>query len=423
MKYVNRIIEKKIKENLSVMGAVVIEGIKACGKTETGRIFAKSEIRLDIDEEAKNLALISPRSLLSGEVPRLIDEWQVVSELWNYVRHEIDDRQDSGQFILTGSSNPMDEITRHSGAGRFARLRMRPLSLSELGLSNSEISLESLLNNELPNSQAEARTLEDMMAIVCKGGLPSTLSMSLNQSLLFMQNYVTDLTHIDLDADESGESRMSPQKVLKTLSSIARNIASPVNISTLMKDSALNRSTVEKNLNMLERLMIVENQPSWGTHLRSSKRVQASPKLHFADPSIAVGLLKARPETLIKDLKTFGLLFESMVVRDLRVYSDAIGATVSHFRQDGNHKRGDLGLEVDAIVDAGDTRWAAFEIKLSARQEILDEAAKNLLNFANKIDTEKSSPPASLNIITGLGEYAYRRKDGVNIIPITALGV
>jgi predicted AAA+ superfamily ATPase len=422
MGYITRIIERQIEKNLSVMGAVVIEGAKACGKTETGRHFAKSEVRLDIDMEAKKIANISPGTVLSGQTPRLIDEWQVVPELWDFVRHEVDDRQDVGQFILTGSSRPTDEITRHSGAGRFARLRMRPLSLAELKKSNSEVTLESLLNGETPGSHTNALTLEDLIETVCRGGLPSAVSMNISEALLFMRNYVTDLSHIDLDTN-GGISKMSPEKVTNTLYSVARNVASPVNISTLAKDAGINRETVERNLSILGRLMVVENQPSWGTHLRSSGRIQESPKLHFVDPAIAVAALRAKPDSLLKDLNTFGLLFESMVVRDLRIYADALGASVSHYRQDGDHKRENTGLEIDAIVDAGDTRWAAFEMKLSARDEPLGEAAQNLINFSNKIDTEKASPPASLNIITGLGEYAYKRPDGVNVIPITALGI
>jgi predicted AAA+ superfamily ATPase len=297
------------------------------------------------------------------------------------------------------------------------------MSLAELGKSNSGVTMESLLNGAIPESHTKPFTLEDLIETVCRGGLPGTLSMNTEQALLFMRNYVTDLTHIDLDANDLGVSRITPEKVANTLLSIARNVASPVNIATLTKDAGINRETVERNMGILERLMIVETQPPWGTHLRSAGRLQESPKLHLVDPSIAVAALRARPEALLNDLNTLGLLFESMVVRDLRVYADTLDASVFHFRQDGDHRRGSAGLEVDAIVDAGDTRWAAFEVKLSARDEILDEAAKNLLSFVAKIDTKRSLQPASLNIITGLGEYAYRRADGVNVIPITSLGV
>jgi predicted AAA+ superfamily ATPase len=430
MRYRARVVDQQISRALSVMGGVLIEGIRACGKTESGRHFAKSEARLDIDNRMRDLAEISPKLVLEGQTPRLIDEWQVVPELWNLVRHEIDDRQLRGQFILAGSTRPTDDITRHSGAGRMARIRMRPMSLQELGLSNGSVSVESLLNGEAPEALCEEKQLTDIVEIIVRGGWPAAVDLPLADAQFFVSNYVRDLMHVDIN--QITDRQRSVLKISSTLHSIARNIATPLNFRTLTRDTSGGREassnpvgdehTVKEYVNLLDRLMVVENQPAWDVHLRAPGRIQKSPKLHFVDPSLASAILRAKPESLLQDLNFLGLLFESAVTRDLRIYADSFTAGVFHYRVDGDRKRETAGLEVDAIVDAGDTRWAAFEVKLGARDEILDKAAANLVNFSKKIDTSKSTPPASLNIITGLGAYAYQRKDGVNVVPIGALG-
>lgn len=396
------------------MGAVVVEGPKACGKTETARQVAASEVLLDIDEAAKQAVAVDPGLVLEGETPRLIDEWQREPRIWDRVRREVDARGGPGQFILTGSAIPADEATRHTGAGRMARLRMRPMSLFEVGQSNGRISLAGLLEGEAMQSPEVGLTVQGLAKEIAIGGWPGLRGLEPDQALRATRDYLEDIRRVEIRRADG--IRRDPSKVGQLLRSLARNVATYATATTLAIDArgdaeSVDRHSVSAYLDALDRLMIVEDQPAWAPHLRSKYVLRSAVKRHFVDPSLAVAALRATPVRILKDPHLLGFLFESLVVRDLRVYAQASDAHVLQYR-DSN------GLEVDAIVEAVDGRWAAFEIKLGAGR--VDEGAESLLRFARQIDTARSGDPASLAVIVGTG-YGYVRDDGVQIIPIGAL--
>jgi uncharacterized protein len=415
MPYVERIIDRDLTAKLKAIGAAVIEGPKACGKTVTAQHLAASEVRLDLDLEAREAAALEPALVLDGPTPRLIDEWQLEPALWNHVRRAIDDRGKPGQFILTGSAVPADDITRHSGAGRLTRLRMRPMSLYEKSRSTGRISLSRLLNGSTEGSPEAKLTLPELTEQIVLGGWPALLELNEDEGLGFAGDYLEEIRRVDVSA-VSGSHR-DPVKVGRLLHSIGRNVAGSPSIATLARDAgggdgSLRHETVSEYLDALRRLMIVEEQPAWGVHLRTTHSLRKAAKIHFVDPSLAVAAMGTGPERLVKDLNLLGLLFESLAIRDLRVYSQNADAEVLHYRDSD-------GLEVDAIVQARDGRWAAFEIKLGSNR--IDEAAANLHKFARRIDTDTCGPPAVLGVIVGSG-YGYRREDGVQVIPLGALG-
>lgn len=415
MPYLERVADRELKAKLDALGGVVIEGPKACGKTMTGQRIAASEVRLDIDPAAREAANLEPLFVLDGAPPRLIDEWQLAPEIWNHVRRAIDDRGLPGQFILTGSSVPTDDIIRHSGAGRLARLRMRPMSLYEKGRSIGGISLSRLLAGEAEGSPEAKLTIPEIIDEIVLGGWPGLLERSRDQALTAAANYLDEIRRVEIRT-VSG-TRRDPVKVGRLLRSIGRNVATHASIATLARDAggndgSLNRETVDEYLDGLRRLMVVEDQPAWGVHLRTTHTLRKAAKIHFVDPSLAAAAMRASPERLARDFESLGFLFESMVVRDLRVYAQATDASVFQYRDSD-------GLEVDAIIEAHDGRWAAFEIKLGFGQ--VEEAAASLRKFAGRIDTSRCGPPAALGVIVGSG-YGYRREDGVHVIPIGALG-
>jgi predicted AAA+ superfamily ATPase len=411
--YAARIADAELKERLRYMGAVLVEGPKACGKTETARQIAKSEVRLDVDRRSRETAELDPQLILDGEAPRLLDEWQLVPEIWNYVRRAVDDRQQPGQFILAGSAQPTNDETRHTGAGRISRLTMRPMSLFELGMSKGEISLSALLAGK-PGSASDAeRELPEIATAICRGGWPAFKDLDLPDALKGVRGY---LNEIPRDTRRLGQSH-KPERVTRLIESLARNVATPVAASTLAEDASrpedpISERTVAGYLSSLGRLFVIEDQPAWLPHLRSRYRLRKSVKRHFVDPSLAVAALRGRPESLMRDLNFLGLLFESLVVRDLRVYAQPLEGEVQYYQDNS-------GLEVDAIVDAG-TSWGAFEVKLGGTKPI-DEAAANLLKFRDRVDSSRTGPPAVLGVIVANG-YGYVRKDGVQIIPIGCLG-
>jgi predicted AAA+ superfamily ATPase len=415
MAYLKRIIDLELAAKLAAMGAVVIEGPKACGKTVTAQHLAASEVRLDIDLEARQAAALEPAFVLDGPTPRLIDEWQLEPAIWNHIRRAIDDRQRPGQFILTGSAIPADDATRHSGAGRLTRLRMRPMSLYEMGQSTGAMSLAGLLEGGAEGSPEAKLTLTELAEQIVLGGWPSLIGRRRSEALSFAADYLEEIRRIDVSAVSA--VRRDPVKVGRLLRGIGRNVATSVSIATLARDAGgddgpLSYETIEAYLDSLRRLMIVEDQPAWGVHLRTTHTLRKAAKIHFVDPSLAVAAMGAGPERLLKNLNLLGLLFESMAVRDLRVYAQAADANIFHYRDSD-------GLEVDAIVEAGDGRWAAFEIKLGANR--VEEGAENLHRFVKRIDTSRCGPPAALGVIIGSG-YGYRREDGIYVIPIGALG-
>jgi predicted AAA+ superfamily ATPase len=414
--YLPRIVDEELADLLQAVGGVVVEGPKACGKTETARRLAASEVRLDIDVNARATAAVEPSLLLAGATPRLLDEWQLQPSVWNHVRRAIDDRGRTGQFILTGSAVPADDITRHTGAGRIARLRMRPMTLLEAQLGSGAISLAALLAGAPPRSPDPGLAIPELARAIAVGGWPGLHSLAPRQALRAVRDYLDEIRRTDVQRVEGG-IRRDPERVGRLLRSLARNVATPATLTTLASDAGgadgpLKDDTVREYLDALGRLLIVEDQPAWAPHLRSRYALRNAPKRHFVDPSLAVAALRATPERLLEDIRLLGLLFESLVVRDLRVYAQACDAQVLHYRDSD-------GLEVDAIVQRADGTWGAFEIKLGATQA--EEAAAVLQRFARRIDTDRCGEPAVLGVIVGAG-YGYRRKDGIAVIPIGALG-
>ena len=413
MSYRSRVVDAEVSRRLQSTGALVIEGPKGCGKTSTARRHAASEVLLDTDVNAKRAALIDPMLVLDGRTPRLIDEWQVAPGVWNAVRRAIDDRGDHGQFLLTGSAVPADDHVRHTGAGRFAHLRMRPMSLYELGQSTATVSLRALLNGEFASCQNPGLTLGDLIDLTVTGGWPRNIGLTPLQATAQLRDYLVTISRTDVRRLDDTMRR--PRRVMKLMQVLARHVATDVKNSTLEADwsdeTNISRNTIADYLGALDRVMVIEDQPPWAPHLRGKARVRQAPKRHFVDPSLAVAAARATPAKLLKDLAYFGTLFESLVVRDLRIHAQAAEASVYHYRDNSD-------LEVDAVVDADDGCWAAFEVKLG--QHEVEKAAATLLRFANKIDTTKTGKPGMLAVITGMG-YGYRRPDGVAVIPVGAL--
>lgn len=407
MSYRERIVEKEIKRLLKIAGAVIVEGPKACGKTATASQLSASKIYLDTDANVSELAAVDPRRLLIGATPRLLDEWQRVPELWNLVRREVDETGEVGRFIFTGSATPVDDISRHSGAGRFARIRMRPMSLTELGVSTQQVSLSALLNKQSGIAGSSELTLEDIADFVVRGGWPGQLKLSTAEAARLNVEYLNQVSRTEIT--ELLGIKRDPVKVMAVIRSLARGVSSEIGIAAIAKDAGVSQQWVPQYLAALEQLMVTDDQPAWNSHLRSSHSLRKSPIRHFACSSLAAAALRATPKALLADLKTLGLLFESMVVRDLRVYAQTLGGELFHYRDSS-------GLEVDVIIDNG-IEFAAFEIKLGNRQ--IDDAAAQLLKFSQRIDPGGRELVA-LGVITATG-VAYTRNDGVSVIPIGTL--
>ncbi len=413
--YLPRIQQDILTDLLATNGAVIIEGVKACGKTVLARQVAESEVLLDVDAAARQAIAVDPKRVLEGDVPRLIDEWQIEPAIWNHVRRAVDDRGEAGQFILTGSAVPPDDITRHTGAGRISRLHLRPMSLLETKHSTGEISLQDLLSGRFSGCSDTQLKFEDVIDQLCRGGWPGNFGKSQQASLRAQRDYLREIQRADIVRVDG--VRRDPVKVDRVLRSLARNSATTVSVRTMAVDAggadgALDSSTVRDYLNALERLMIYEEQPAWSSHFRSRATLRKSSKRHFVDPSLAVAALRLTPQRLRKDLNGLGSLFESMVHKELSIYSDVCDASVYHYQDS-------TGLEVDAIVDDHQGAWCAFEVKLSVGQ--IDQAARTLLKFWDRIDTGRAGEPRMLAVIVSSG-YGYLRNDGVAVIPIGALG-
>ncbi len=415
MEYAPRVVDEELGRRLASTGAVVVEGPKACGKTATARQVATSEVLLDIDENARRAIAVDPALVLDGPTPRLIDNWQMEPAIWNHLRRAVDDRGRPGQFILTGSAVPPDDLTRHTGAARLTRLRMRPMSLFETGHATGAVSLKALLDGQPPQSPESVLSVPALAERIAVGGWPGHLRRTVPQALQAGRDYLDEIRRADVA--RVGGTHRDPERVGRVLRALARHVSTYVTTTTLAADAggadgALARDTVSEYLSALARLMVIEDQPAWAPHLRSKSTLRGSPKRHFVDPSLAVAALRGTPERLLADLNLLGFLFESLVIRDLRVYAQAADAAVLQYRDN-------TGLEVDAVVEAGDGRWAAFEVKLGSR--LIDEGAANLRKFRDRIDTRKCGTPAALAVIVATG-YAYQREDGVGVIPIGALG-
>ena len=416
MNYSKRFADKELAKKLSEAGAVLICGPKACGKTETALQAAASVVRLDTDAQARIAMDIEPARVLQGTRPRLLDEWQEFPALWNLVRREVDDAKQDAQFILTGSANPDEKARRHSGAGRFSVLPMRPMSLFERGWSSGEVRLADLFARKpKPLSSADVSApLDELAEKIIYGGWPGLLGKPLSRAISFSRDYAALTAEVDIS--RVSEKRRDPAKVARLMQSLARNISTEATLATLAADvrgaaGAFKDETAADYLDALERLMFVENLPAWRAHIRSSATLRQQPKCHFADPSLACGILRLDTGKLLADLNYFGLLFESLVIRDLRVYAQANDGKVFHYRDSA-------GREIDAIVETGNGDWLAVEVKLGLGAA--DAAAANLLKFAANINTSKTPAPKALVVITANG-FAHRRPDGVNVIPLATL--
>jgi hypothetical protein len=410
MKYIKRLIEPQLMSALNSSGAVFIRGVKASGKTETAIRFAKSVVNLQHSERNRILAEVSPQDLLDGATPRLIDEWQEVPSIWNNIKIETDKRQATKQFILTGSSTLKDNVKIHSGAGRIITLDMTTLSWAELGYSNSSMSLATLLSGGSVKPKQNQTELKTILKRLVVGGWPALIGKGEHSAIALNRSYV-DLLLSDDISRVSGVQR-NRQKAEKVLQSLARNIATNVDISTIASDAGSPRPTTYEYLDDFRRIMILIDQPAWNVHIRSSASLRLTPRRHLADPSLACATLGLSSENLFNDLNYSGFLFESLVFHDLTVYASQNDAKLSYYRDSS-------GTEVDIIVEKRDGSWAAFEVKLGDVN--LDLAASKLLSFVANIDTKKSKTPTSLNIITGTG-LSYTRPDGVNIFPLSVLG-
>ena len=416
MSYIKRIIEEDLVEKLAASGAVLIRGPKSCGKTATAQQYAKSVLEMDRDNQVPVIMATNPQLLLAGNTPRLIDEWQEQPEIWNYVRHEVDNRKAKGQFILTGSANPADDVKLHSGAGRFTVVQMDTMSWQELGYSTGVVKMSDLLEGSFPDFYDTGATLDFIIDKMLTGGWPALRNESTKNALKMNRGYIDLLCEVDMSR-VSGVKR-DPVKVRSLLRSIARNTATLVDNKTLEQDvktsgsNELSRNTLSAYLDTLSRLMILYEQPAFNPHIRSSASLRKSPKRHLCDTSLAVAALGLDKEALVKDIKFTGFLFESLAIHELNVYAKANDAAVFHYNDS-------YGYEVDAIVQKRNGNYSAFEIKLGVGY--IDEAAENLKKFAANIDTARMEVPKSLNIITGIG-LSYHRPDGINVISLASLG-
>lgn len=410
--YRQRVMDAQLQEALGAAGAVVIEGPRACGKTETARQAATSEIRMDTPAAQQAFA-VDPALVLAGATPRLIDEWQEVPDLWNLVRHEVDDRRAPGQFVLTGSSVPRDDARRHSGAGRFIRLRMRPMALVESGHSARSVSLARVLAGEPVSAPDPGLRVGDLAERLVVGGWPGNLGLTPTQASLLNEGYLEDVCRLDVPRVDG--VRRDPAGVRALLTSLARNTACAVSAEGLAADAGADRSmkveTARAYLGALDRLLLTDDVPAWSPSLRSRTRLRTSPVRHLADPSLAVAALGAGPDALLADLNLMGLLFASLVVRDLRVLAGPLRGRIYHYRDAA-------GLEADAVIELPGGEWAAFEVKLGSYASVVDPAAAGLLRLRDRV---AGRPPVALVVITGTG-YSFTRPDGVLQVAAGALG-
>jgi predicted AAA+ superfamily ATPase len=413
--YRPRIADAELASLLAAGGAVLVEGPRACGKTATARFAARSEVTLDTNLRARAAGLLDAAILLEGDRPRLIDEWQFVPEVWNQVRRAVDESGgQAGSFILTGSAVPADDATRHSGAGRILRLRMRPMSLAESGYSSGDISLARLFAGERARAAESGLTVQDIASLVSVGGWPGLQGRAVDDALAALRGYLADTARTDLPRVDGVQRE--PERIKRVMHSLARYTATQVSARAIAadvggSDEPIKHQTVLQYIDALTRIFVVEDLPAWAPALRSKSRLREAPKRHFVDPSLAAAALGARPERLVREVDTLGLLFESLVVRDLRIYAQAMDADVLHYHDN-------TGLEADAVIQSRDGSWGAFEVKLGL--SAIDDAADTLLRLAARVDIDRHGAPAVLGVITGWG-YGYRRPDGVSVIPIGAL--
>ena len=419
--YRKRIADDIVKRKLEGKGAVLIEGPKWCGKTTTAEQLASSVLYMDDPEKKEQNIIMSelnPKRLLRGETPRLVDEWQLAPKLWDAIRFEVDHRGELGQFILTGSAVPADtrEIS-HSGTGRFTWLTMRPMSLFESGDSTGEVSLNDLFNGITEIDGGSVLDIERLAFLVCRGGWPQAVDMrdeiALDQALDYYDAVVRS------DINRADNVQKNPEKVRRLMRSYARNQGGQVPNTILAQDIAandetlINEETVAAYINALRKIFVIEDMPAWNPNLRSKTAIRSSDTRYYIDPSIAAAALGIGPNDLLNDLKTFGFLFETLCIRDLRVFADSLNGAVYHYRDKD-------GQECDAVIHLRNGKYGLIEIKLGG-ENLIEEGASSLKAMEAKIDTGKMNAPSFLMVLIGIGDYAYRRPDGVYVVPIGCL--
>jgi hypothetical protein len=421
--YRPRVADKILREKLEITGAVLIEGAKYCGKTTLGLHQANSLLDMADPEKREQYLLLSRtniKRLLVGDAPRLIDEWQIAPQLWDAIRHEVDIRGEEGQFILTGSAVPAnsDEIF-HSGTGRVSWLKQRTMSLWESGESSGDISLTALFRSDKPiDGENKIRTIDQLAYVTCRGGWPrAVLAKSENAALGHAREYVEAVTRVDISrVDNVTRDEDLTKRIMR---SYARHQGTQASAGTILADiqaneqTTLSENTIYAYLKALKKIFVIEDSTAWNPNLRSKTAIRTSDTRYYTDPSIATAALGIGPEDLINDLNTFGLLFETLCVRDLRVYAETLNGTIYHYR-DKN------GLECDAVIHLPNGTYGLIEIKLGGK-ELIEEGAATLIKLAEKIDTDKMKKPSFMAVIVGVGDYAYEREDGVKVIPIGCL--
>lgn len=420
-KYKQRIADRILERKVLGKGAVLIEGPKWCGKTTTAKQFANSVLDLGdsaVLKQSSGLIEISPKTLLDGDTPRLIDEWQALPPIWDSIRSEVDRRGEPSQFILTGSSVlPEADETVHSGTGRFATIKMRPMSLYESGESTGTVSLKDLFEGKSIEVQQNELDVEEIAFLTCRGGWPWATIISKKVALDQAFDYVDSV--IQRDIQRVDKVKRSAERAKLLLRSYARNISQQVSYGTIKKDmlsndaSTLDEDTVADYIKALKKLFVIEDLAAWNPNIRSKAAIRTSDTRHFVDPSIGTAILGLGPKDLINDLKSFGFFFEDMVVRDLRVYAEALDGELYHYRDSS-------GLECDTVLHRRNGSYALMEVKLGGEQNI-EDGAKSMLALAENIDTDKMPAPSFMAVIVGVGQYAYQRKDGVYVIPIGCL--
>ena len=417
-KYLPRIADAKLEIALQAMGAVLIEGPKWCGKTSTAEYVSKSVLYMqDPDSAEENMlkAKTKPSLLLEGDTPRLLDEWQVAPVLWNAVRFAVDKRQKTGQFILTGSVVPVRTDDMHSGTGRISRMKMRTMSLYESGESSGEISLSDLFEGKTDMSGQSKVTLEQIAFILTRGGWPAAVNdKSEELALKKSSDYYEAVVNEDISKVDNIEK--NPDRVRSLMRSLSRNISTEAGTTTILNDlrtndQSLSQVTIDQYINALKMLFVIDDLPAWSPNLRSKTAIRRAAKRHFSDPSIATAALNATSKKLFKDFCTFGLLFEALCIRDLRVYADSLGGNVYHYRDA-------KGAEVDAIIQVPDGSWGAIEIKMGSGDVV--SASENLIAFKNNVDTDKMNEPSFLMVLTAT-QSAFQMENGVWVVPIGCL--
>ena len=423
MEYRKRLTDEVLKDKLEASGAVLVEGAKWCGKTTTSKQIAKSVLYMQEPAQKKQNLLMAdtnPSLLLQGKTPRLIDEWQLAPKLWDAVRFEVDQRDDFGQFILTGSAVPPDtsEIS-HSGTGRISRMLMRPMSLFESGESSGSVSLEGLFNTDYEVSASVESDIEKLAFLICRGGWPKAVGKSVKVALQQALDYYDAVVNSDISRVDGKER--NPERAKLLLRSYSRNIGSQAKFEEIRQDilgndvDSFSIDTLYDYLNALKKIFVVEDAPAWNPNLRSKAAIRNTDTRYFVDPSIATASLGLGPKDLINDLSTMGLLFENLCVRDLRIYAQSIGGEIYHYRDKS-------GLECDTVVHLRNGSYGLVEIKLGG-DKLIEEGCATLNKFEKIIDTTKMKSPSFKMILTGVGNYAFKRPDGILVVPVRSLGV